>query len=134
MTSLRCIAALLLGSLTGIVVYWVIAVVAYLSMHGIPLGNPGGPPTPADLAIHLAAAILASATAGMVTERLAPFRPMAFVAILAFSLALLAFLGFSKPASNWPAWFAAAFALTVITGGITGGLLSGKRKPKSAAA
>lgn len=132
MTSLRCIAALLLGGLTGIVVYWVIAVVAYLSMHGIPLGNSGGPPTPADLAIHLVGATLASATAGLVTERLAPLRPMAFVIALAFSLALFAFLGFSKPASNWPAWFAVAFALAVIMGGIAGGLFSGKRKRKSA--
>lgn len=131
MITMKSIAALFLGALVGTAMYWVIAVVAVLGMHGLPLGGEGGPPTRADLAVHLAGAIIASGAAGVVVERLAPVRPMALVVVLAFGLALPACFGFSKPASQWPGWYGVAFALAVLAGAIAGGLLSRRKRPKT---
>lgn len=127
MTAIKSLIALLLGGLTGGVVYWVIAVVLLLSMHGIPMGSAGGPPTRTDFTVLLVGAMLAGVAAGMVTARLAPARAHALVVLLAISLAIFAYLGFSNPGANWPRWFAATFALAVTAGVITGGLFLCKR-------
>lgn len=133
MTLIRSIGALLLGGLVGVVVYLAGAIIAFVSMHGIPLGSPGGAATRADLAVNLAGAIIASALAGTVAARLAPHRPLAHALALALGFAVLALWGFSKPASQWPSGYPMALALVGAVGTIIGGLLAGHRKAKTGA-
>lgn len=91
--------------MTAAVGYWIAAVVALLIMHGIPLGSSGGPPSTADVSAHLAFATAASFVGGLVAVRIAGYRPHLHALVLGGLLATSVFLGFSKPASNWPAWF-----------------------------
>lgn len=102
---LKSIGAVVVGGLTAVVGYWMAAVIALVAMHGIPLGSSGGPPTTADVSAHVLFAAAASLGGGFVATRIADYKPRMHALVLGGVLALLAFLGFSKPSSNWPDWF-----------------------------
>lgn len=101
----RSIGGVAAGVLIAAAGYWTAGAVALLIMHGTPLGSPGGPPSTADVSAHLAFATAASFLGGLVAVRIAGHRPHLHALILGGLLATSVFLGFSKPASNWPAWF-----------------------------
>ena len=101
----KSIGGVVAGGMIVAAGYWIAAVVALLIMHGIPLGSSGGPPSTADVSAHLAFATAASFVGGLVAVRIAGYRPLLHALVLGGLLGTSVFLGFSKPASNWPAWF-----------------------------
>lgn len=113
---LKSIGGVVAGGLVAAAGYWVAAVVALLVMHGLPLGSPGGPPTTADVSAHLAFATAASFGGGLVAARIAGYRPHLHALVIGGLLATFMFLGFSKPASNWPAWFPYGMAVACAGG------------------
>lgn len=115
-TVLRSIGAIVAGGLVAAIGYWAAAVVALLVMHGLPLGSPGGAPTTADVSAHLAFAAAASLGGGLVAMRIAGCRPRLHALAMGGLLAMSMFLGFSKPASNWPVWFPYGMAVAFATG------------------
>ena len=115
---LKSIGGLVAGGLTAAAGYWIAAVVALLLMHGLPLGSPGGPPTTADVSAHLAFATAASFGGGLVAVRIAGYRPQLHALVIGGLLATFMFLGFSKPASNWPAWFPYGMAVACGCGAV----------------
>lgn len=115
---LKSIVGVVAGGLVAAAGYWMEAVVALLVMHGLPLGSPGGPPTTADVSAHLAFAIAASFGGGLVAVRIAGYRPHLHALVIGGLLATVMFLGFSKPTSNWPAWFPYGMAVACVVGAV----------------
>ena len=115
---LKSIGGVVAGGLVAVAGYWIAAVVALLSMRGLPLGSPGGPPTTADVSAHLAFATAASFGGGLVAVRIAGYRPHLHALVTGGLLAIFMFLGFSKPASNWPAWFPYGMAVACAGGAV----------------
>ena len=101
----KSISGVVAGGMIAASGYWIAAVIALLAMHGIPLGSSGGPPSTADVSAHLVLASGASFVGGLVAIRIAGYRPRLHALVLGGLLGTAVFLGFSKPASNWPAWF-----------------------------
>ena len=118
---LRSIGGIVTGAIVAAVTYWVAAVVAFLVMHGIPLGSAGGPPTTGDVTVHLVAASAASLGGGRLAARIASSRPHLHALVPGAVLGIGAFVGLSKPSSNWPDWFAYAMASACIGGAILAG-------------
>jgi hypothetical protein len=130
---LKSISGVVAGGMVAAVAYWIAVVVAFLIMHGIPLGSPGGPPTTADVSTHLAFAAAASFCGALVAVRIAGHQPCLHALVLGGLLGLSVFLGFSKPASHWPAWFPYGMALACGCGAVLAGrfaslLRSGPRR------
>lgn len=119
---LKSIGSVAAGALVAAVGYWIAAVVALLLMHGLPLGSPGGPPTASDVSIHLLFAAVAGFSGGIVALRIAGHKPRLHAFATGALLATFMFLGFSKPASNWPGWF--PYGMAVAFGG--GAVLAGR--------
>lgn len=115
---LKSIGGLIAGGLVAAAGYWVAAVVAFIVMHGLPLGSPGGPPTTADISVHLAFATAASFGGGLVAAWIAGYRPQLHALVIGGLLAMSMFLGFSKPATHWPAWFPYGMAVACATGAV----------------
>ena len=113
---LKSIGGVVAGGMIAAAGYWIAAVVALLIMHGIPLGSSGGPPSTADVSAHLAFATAASFVGGLVAVRIAGYRPHLHALVLGGLLGTSVFLGFSKPASNWPAWFPYGMAVACVCG------------------
>lgn len=113
---LKSIRGVVGGGLVAAAGYWGAAAVALLVMHGLPLGGPGGPPTTADVSAHLAFATAASFGGGMVAVRIAGYRPHFHALAVGGLFATFMFLGFSKPASNWPVWFPYGMAVACVSG------------------
>ena len=109
--ALKSIGGVVAGGFIAAVGYWLVAVVALLLMHGIPLGSSGGPPSTADVSAHLAFATAASFIGALVAVRIAGYRSQLHALVLGALLGISMFLGFSKPTSNWPAWFPYGMAL-----------------------
>ena len=118
---LKSIGGVVIGGIVTAVTYWIAIVVAFLAMHGIPLGSAGGPPTTGDVTVHLAAAAGASFAGGRVAARIAGHRPRLHALVPGLLLGTGAFIGLSKPPSNWPDWFAYAMASVCIGGAILAG-------------
>jgi hypothetical protein len=68
----------------------------------------------ADVSAHLAFATFASFAGGLAAVRIAGYRPYLHALVLGGLLGTSVFLGFSKPTSNWPAWF--PFGMAVACG------------------
>lgn len=115
---MRSIAALIVGAGIASIAYWVGAVIALIALHGIPLGSPGGPPTRADLLVHLSLAAAGTFAGARLTMRIAAHRRELHAVVLGLLLAPLVLFGFSKPTSNWPGWFGAAMAAACILGSV----------------
>lgn len=115
---LKSIGGVVAGGLVAAAGYWIAAVVALVVMHGLPLGSPGGPPTTADVLAHLAFAAAASLGGGLVAVRIAGYQPHLHASVMGGLLALFVFLGFSKPASNWPDWFPYGMAAACAGGAV----------------
>lgn len=115
---MRSLVAVTAASIVAIVAYWCAAVVALLTMHGIPLGSAGGPPTAADISVHLALAALASFGGCLVAFRIARTSPHLHAWAVGAVLAIGAIAGFGKPSSQWPAWFSVGMAASCSVGAI----------------
>lgn len=125
---LRSCGGIVAGALVAAAGYWIAAVAALLVMHGLPLGSPGGPPTTADVSAHLAFAAVASLGGGLVAARIAGYRPGLHASAIGGLLAIVMFLGFSKPASQWPAWFPYGMAVACAVGAVLAGWLAIPRR------
>lgn len=124
---LKSVAGIAAGVAVAVIAYWFAAVVALISMHGIPLGSPGGPPTPADVSVYLLFGAAATFGGALVATRIAG-RPAPRHALLVGALlAAGAFAGFSKPSSNWPAWFPFAIASACACGAALAGRIAAQR-------
>ena len=124
---MRSLAAITVGVVAAAVAYWVGAVIAFLAMHGIPLGSPGGPPTRGDLVAHLVIALIASLAGAATASRILGSRSWPVPMIVGVLLAIGALLGFSRPASNWPPWFPVAMATACLAGAFAATRSSGLR-------
>ena len=118
---MRRVVAVIAGVPAAIIAYWCGAVVALLLMHGIPLGSTGGPATNGDVSLHLVLAVLASFGGALVAIRIARSSPLATAWATGLLLGAGAIAGFSKPASQWPAWFAFGMAAASILGAVAAG-------------
>jgi hypothetical protein len=124
---LRSIGGVAAGGIVTAVTYWIAIVIAFLAMHGIPLGSAGGPPTTGDLAVHHVAAAGASLGGGRVAARIARYRPHLHALAPGALLGSASFVGLSKPSSNWPDWFAYAMAAVCIGAAILAGRMAARR-------
>jgi peptidoglycan/LPS O-acetylase OafA/YrhL len=116
----RSLAAVVGGWTVGVVGYQIVAIVALLSVHGIPLGSAGGPPGPAYFAVNLTLSALVAAAAGWTAARIARAHPTAHGAVAGGALAALALWGFTRPASHWPGWYAPVLAWIAVAGCMAG--------------
>ena len=128
-TSLRAVAAILAGVLVTVVLAYLGTIVLVLATIGLPLGSPGREPTSGEylglLLIAGAAAVIGGhIAAGIARSHSTP----AIIAVAAF-LTGGALWGFSKPASQWPAWWAPVLAIVAAAGTWLGGtILASRRK------
>ena len=113
---MKSVVAVAVGGIVAALAYWVGAVIALLAVHGIPLGSPGGGPTAADILVHLLLAVAGSLAGSLVAMRIATHRRQIHAIGLGLLLGVVALLGFSKPANNWPAWFGGAMCAACILG------------------
>ncbi len=115
--------AVLAGFIVGTVLYQVGAALAFVVLYGIPLGATPGEPGVAYYSLNLGFATLAAVLAGSTATRVAKDGARVAAGIVGFLLALLALWGFTKPTSNWPAWYAPVLAVVAIVGTLTGARL-----------
>jgi hypothetical protein len=130
--ALRSVGGIVVGAFVAAIGYWIAAVVALLLMHGIPLGSAGDPISAADVSIHLVFAIASSFVGALVAMRIAGYRPRRHAAALGALLCISAFLGFSKPTSNWPAWFPYGMALACGCGALLASRYANRRSSQAA--
>lgn len=109
------------GVLIAAIGYWIGAVIAFFTMHGIPLGSPGGPPTRADVSVNLALSIAASFGGAFATVRIAGHRPALHALVLGVLLAMSVLAAFANAAGNWPAWFPYGMAIACAGGAVAAG-------------
>lgn len=121
---------MLAGGLIAIVVYMFGAAVALLTTCGIPLDAPPCELGPAYMTLNLGFASAGAITAGWTAARLARRNPVAHAAILGVGLAAFALWGFSKPGSNWPAWYPWTLALVAVGGAWVGRLVESHPRQK----
>ncbi len=121
---------MLAGVIVATVLFWAGAVVAFVSLYGIPLGASPGPPGVGYFALNLGFAALSAMVAGWVTARLGRPSHLIPVGALAVVLAGVVLWGFTKPASQWPGWYPPVLALVGLTGALTGGVLRAGRAPR----
>jgi hypothetical protein len=115
---MRSILAIAVGGVVAAVGYYVGAVIALLTMHGIPLGSPGGPATRGDVLAHLVIAMITTFAGATVATRIEPQWPERNAFILGLLLGTAVLIGFSKRGSGWPAWFPIALAAACLLGGV----------------
>ena len=109
------------------IVYWIGAVIALLAMHGIPLGSPGGPPTRADILVHVMLAAGGTLVGSSASMRIASSQRELHAIALGALLAIIVLAGFSKP-NNWPGWFGSAMAAACILGSLAAAAISGRKR------
>lgn len=124
---IRGILAIAAGGVVAVVAYWVGAVIALLLLRGIPMGSSGGPPTGLELALHLALGGTACLLGATLAVRISRASPQLYAGVLALILGAAAFVGFGKPASNWPVWFGAGMAAMCLLGGATAAVWTTRR-------
>lgn len=125
--ALRSIGGVVTGAFIAVIGYWLAAVVALLVMDGIPLGSAGGSPSTADVSVHLALATTGSFGGALIAMWIAGYRPQLHAVVLGALLGVSAFLGFSKPTSNWPAWFPYGMALACGCGALLASRFANRR-------
>lgn len=119
----RTFAAAAAGFLVGTVLFLGGAVVIFVFLHGIPLGASPGRPTMGFYVMNLGAGTLSGLVAGWVTARIAhpPRRPA--IMLLGVAMAAVLLWGFSKPGSQWPAWYPGVMALAALISVDVGGVM-----------
>jgi hypothetical protein len=115
---MKSLIAVLSGCVVAIVAYWGGAVVAFVGMHGIPLGSAGGPPTANDISVHLALGCAASYLGARLAIRLGRTSPHLHAGAVGLLLAINAVAGFGKAASQWPPWFGVTMATASVVGAV----------------
>lgn len=115
--------AVLAGFIVGIVLYQIGAALAFVLLYGIPLGATPGEPGVAYYSLNLGFATLAAALAGSTAARIARDAAHVAAGTVGVVLAVLALWGFTKPTSNWPAWYAPVLAAIAIVGTLAGARL-----------
>ena len=128
---MRSLTAVLAGFLTACVLYQLGAAVAFISLYGIPLGYSGEPPGVAYFTLNLGFSLGAALAGGWITARIARHRPIAHSVALASVAAVFVLWGFSKPGSDWPAWYPPALALVATIGTIAGGFARSRGRSNS---
>jgi hypothetical protein len=121
--SLRSVLAMLIGGIVAAVLFQVGAIVALLGVYGIPLGAESPNPGVLYFVINLGFAALGAGLGGWLAARLVGGRPLVPAAALALGLAVLALWGFSRPSSQWPAWYPGALALVGGGAALVGGVV-----------
>jgi hypothetical protein len=121
--TLRSVLAVLAGGIVAVVLFQLGAIIAFVTLYGIPLGASPGPPSAGYFAANLGFAAIAAVVGGWVTARFAQPRPLVATGFLAVILAVIAVSAFSKPGSQWSAWFPPVLALIALAGTLAGGLL-----------
>lgn len=119
----RSFTAAFAGFVVGTVLFLGGVVAIFVLLHGIPLGASPGPPTTSFYIMNLGAGLLAGLVAGSVTARIAhpPRRPA--IMLLGVAMAAVLLWGFSKPGSQWPAWYPGAIALVALISVYVGGVM-----------
>ena len=117
--------ALLLGALVAGAVYLAGAIIGLLTVYGIPLGAEPARLNLPYLLVNLGFAAAGAGLGGWITARIG--RQFSAVGVLAVSLGLFAMLGFSRPASRWPAWYPPLLAILAAGAAVGGGLLQVRR-------
>jgi hypothetical protein len=117
---MHSILAVVLGGIVAVTLYWIGAVIAFLVMRGIPMGSAGGPPTSAEIVIHLALAAVATFLGVGVTARTVKGHSRTETVALGLSLGIAALVGFTKASSGWPGWFGIAMVLSVFIATVGG--------------
>jgi hypothetical protein len=125
MSGMRSIVATLVGLLIVMVTFWIGAVIAEISLHGIQLNSPGGPPTTADLIAHLAIGAAAAFCGTAIAVRVAQRSPVWHAGAVTLVLAVIAILGYGTATSHWPPWFGFAMAAAFAGGALAAALSPG---------
>jgi hypothetical protein len=112
----RYLLGIFMGCLGAVLVYWTGAVVALLLLRGIPLGSAGGPPTAAELGIHLLLGTIGGFVGTWAASRVSGSAPPLLAISIALLLGLAAIVAFGSPASNWPRWFGIGMAISCAVG------------------
>ena len=113
---MRSMVAILAGGAVAVVLFQVGAAVAFVVLHGIPLGASPGPPGVAYFALNLGFAGVAAFAGGRLTCRVARQRCRLCVTALGVALAALALWSFSRPTSQWPEWYPPVLAFVALLG------------------
>jgi hypothetical protein len=123
----RSLVAVAAGAAVAAGLFQVGAIVALVQVFGLPLGASGGPASIGYYVLTLGFAVVAAALGGYVSGRLARPNGRGAVVTLALLVAVGALWGFSRPASQWPAWYPATLALVGVAGTLLGGRLGARR-------
>jgi hypothetical protein len=123
----RSLVAVAAGAAVAAGLFQVGAIVALVQVFGLPLGASRGPPSIGYYVLTLGFAVVAAALGGYVSGRLARPHSRGAVVALALLAAVGALWGFSRPASQWPAWYPATLALVGAAGTLLGGRLGARR-------
>ena len=118
---MRSIIAILAGGAVAAVLFQLGAAFAFVVLYGIPLGASPEPPGARYFLMNLGFAGLAAVCGGRLTASIARRERPTHVGALALVLAAVALLGFSRPGSQWPAWYPPVVALVGLAGTLAGG-------------
>jgi hypothetical protein len=126
---LRALLAIVTGVLVTVVLAYLGAIVLIVVAIGLPLGSTGREPTSGEYLGLLLIAGAAAAVGGHIAAGIARSQRKAAVIAAALFLGGGALWGFSKPASQWPTWWAPVLAGAVAAGMYLGGtILAGRHK------
>jgi hypothetical protein len=127
--SVRSIVAIAVGVMIAMVMYGIGAVIAELSMHGLQLNSPGGPPTTGDILAHIVSAAAGSYCGARLALLIARRSPALHAGAFTLVLAVVAILGFGNVTNNWPSWFGFAIAAAFAGGALAAALAPGAASP-----
>jgi hypothetical protein len=120
---IRTVLAIIAGVIVTALLGQLGAIGFLLVTIGIPLGAAVTDPSAGGYAVLLTVGALAAAVGARVARRIAGDHARVAVLGLSGVLAVLALWAFRQPGSQWPAWWAAALAMSVAAGAGVGGLL-----------
>jgi hypothetical protein len=118
----RAFLATTTGALVTIVLAYIGAIVLLVVRMGIPLGSEGREPTSGEYLGLLLISGCAAAIGAHIAAGIARHQRRAVVVVLATFLAGGAVWGFTRPASQWPAWWGPALAAVAAVGTWFGGV------------
>lgn len=123
----RALVAMMTGVLVTIVLAYLGAIVQVLVTIGLPLGSTGREPTRGEYLGLLLIAGAAAAIGGHIAAGIARSGSKAAVIAAAVFLACGALWGFTRPASQWPTWWAPVLAGVAAAGMWLGGTILASR-------
>jgi hypothetical protein len=124
---LRALVGMMTGVLVTVLLAYLGAIVLLLTAIGLPLGSTGRDPTPGEYLGLLLIAGAAAAVGGHIAAGIARSQSKLAVIAAAAFLAGGALWGFSKPASQWPTWWAPVLAGVAAAGMWLGGTVLASR-------